>query len=551
MDICTILPGLDVSRFAPELRAVEDARITTKDLLVSDALEIARRARLAVLDVRRLVNHVLDGLHRDLGFSRSEAGASDEDHEHHDTTPRTGQAATEAEVCSPHHHLDISFISTLDYLIDDALHGGVPTRYLTEVAGESASGKTQFLLQLLLSVQLPPPYGLSKNALYLSTESELPTPRLVQLLESHPAYAAFADSPDRPSLDNIFTVTAVDLEAQNHLLEFQVPVMVERHNIGLVVIDSIAANYRDELSSQDSSTLLERAWQLKQLGHALQMLAVQRNIAIVASNQVYDHWTDLSVADDPLRPGPAEPSPTATPRTRPSGTGLDLVTNSSPAMPTTPVTPSSRHGMTASDMPPDSHSAPVTPSHPTSTNFDGHQTLSQCDPPVEVPPLATALSLEYQQPFFAGIGDADGESLKAPALGVVWTNQVACRIILSKEEFLVPRANVMPAPQSLPASTHAAPPDPDDQPLLVQEPDKAPQRSNGSSTGCESAVALACAEPSDSPSEDYYETVRRRFLRVIFSPWAPSHLSSYECTIDNRQPFLKYDIRDTGLHGVT
>lgn len=40
-------------------------------------------------------------------------------------------------------------------VIDCCGTGGVLTRVITEVAGESAAGKTQFCLQLCLTVQLP------------------------------------------------------------------------------------------------------------------------------------------------------------------------------------------------------------------------------------------------------------------------------------------------------------------------------------------------------------------------------------------------------------
>ena len=43
--------------------------------------------------------------------------------------------------------------------IDQVLAGGILSRGVTEIAGESGAGKTQFCLQLCLTVQLPESHG--------------------------------------------------------------------------------------------------------------------------------------------------------------------------------------------------------------------------------------------------------------------------------------------------------------------------------------------------------------------------------------------------------
>lgn len=54
-----------------------------------------------------------------------------------------------------------------------------------------------------------------------------------------------------------------------------------------------------------------------------------------------------------------------------------------------------------------------------------------------------ALTLSHQQRFFTGWGDhgiqsdLQGESQKTPALGFVWSTQIACRIALKKEDELI------------------------------------------------------------------------------------------------------------------
>ena len=158
----------------------------------------------------------------------------------------------------------------------------------------SGAGKTQFLLTLLLSAQLPFPKGLSGSALYISTESALPTTRLSQLLRSHPALIA-ADP--KPTLDAVISIVTPDLESQDHILRFQVPVAIRRHGIRLIVLDSVAANYRAEferpgaVSGSSGANMAQRSSELVKLGQLLRDIAREMDIAVVVANQVADRFS--------------------------------------------------------------------------------------------------------------------------------------------------------------------------------------------------------------------------------------------------------------------
>jgi DNA repair protein RAD57 len=250
-------------------------------------------------------------------------------------------------------------------------------------SSNSGAGKTQFLLTLLLSSQLPQPHGLSAPSLYISTEAALSTSRLAQLLRQNPIISSLPLE-QRPSLNKILSIQTPDLEAQDHILRFQVPVAIERQGIRLVVIDSIASNYRAEFdrtgvgSVQGQSqgnvnpdrraaqAMAERRTQLVQLGGFLRNLAREKNIAIVLSNQVADRFSPITAP--------------------PPHTQL----------------PSQNH------LPP-----PSTSSIPVITP----------DP----------LTLDHQQRWFTGWGDLPGSNYKTPSLGLVWTNQIGARIALIKE----------------------------------------------------------------------------------------------------------------------
>lgn len=143
-----------------------------------------------------------------------------------------------------------------------------------------------------------------------------------------------------------------------------------------MVIDSIAANYRAERSGSSApAALAERSRHLSRLGAQLQELARRFNCAIVVSNQVADRFA------------PVPPMPPS------SASRLEIATSSSP------------------------------------------------QPPSSVPQQVRSfnpLTLDHQLRFFSGWGshphpNLSHHNLKSPSLGLVWANQLACRLVLLKE----------------------------------------------------------------------------------------------------------------------
>ena len=134
-DLLNTIPDFPTNSYTHLLPSLERHLITTTDLLTLDALEVARRAQLPLLDVRRLANHVVAFLQSQLGLktynasSYLVAGEGDAD-----STPlrKTGKEATTRS--NP--------ISTLDPSIDAVLGGGIPTGYITEITGEGYKSKT-------------------------------------------------------------------------------------------------------------------------------------------------------------------------------------------------------------------------------------------------------------------------------------------------------------------------------------------------------------------------------------------------------------------------
>lgn len=387
-DLLTILPSFPQRPFAALLPTIEQHRLSTTDLLALHPADIAKQTQLPLLDLKRLIAAIQVSLSDDLvpqyplqqssTPSRGRPTRPPEGNENAVPEVADTQAnsplAEDAEPLAAQQWPRPHLISTLDAALDDALGGGIPTASITEFTGESGAGKTQFLLTLCLAVQLAPPRGLSRKALYISTESGLATGRLSQMLSSlkenlPPSSSSSGES--SPSLDNILSTVTPDLESQDHILEYQVPVLLSRHSIGLVVIDSVAANYRAEFEragSSRGSNMAARSAALVRLGALLRDLARRHDIAVVVANQVADRFpSSVTTAQDvPLH----------------SSSGAAPFPSSSP---------------------------PPPPSHP-------------------------ALRLDHQQRWFTGWGDdpRSTRALKTPSLGLVWSTQISCRIALLK-----------------------------------------------------------------------------------------------------------------------
>ncbi|KAJ4237339.1 DNA repair protein rhp57 [Fusarium solani] len=363
-DLLQILPSFPLRPFAALLPTIEHNALTTTDLLTLHPADIAKQTRLPILDLKRLIAAVQASLCDDI-------------------TPQQPLLDPDPPP---------SVISTLDHGLDTALCGGVPVGAVTEITGESGAGKTQALLSLCLAVQLPPPHGLGRQALYISTEAALATSRLAQMLNANPILQQY-DEDARPSLDAIHSAVTPDLETQDHILQFQVPVLLSRHDIGVVILDSVAANYRAEFERQGShgSNMAARSAELVRLGALLRDLARRHGLAVVVANQVADRFSSSSA----LR------------QHAPRSSGVPESPLASRSMP-----------------PPPSMNLPSTPS--SSIPF------ALQDP--DGPPPPPALMLDHQQRWFTGWGDDPhaSYSLKTPSLGLVWSTQIACRIALFK-----------------------------------------------------------------------------------------------------------------------
>lgn len=248
------------------------------------------------------------------------------------------------------------------------------------------------------------------------------------MLKSHPILLA---SDPKPSLDRIVSIVTPDLETQDHILRFQVPVAVEKFNVGLIVIDSVAANYRAEFerpgANQNGANMAKRSGELVKLGALLRSLAQKYNLAVVVSNQVSDRFTFSPQYVPQRQLGSLSSAGNEFVSKHGQASAVDHTTCGDPQPSMKPIVLGSSSLSAAAEL------GLTHPSH-------------RRQPPQAVPPqclTANPMTLDHQQRWFTGWGDDHDQwsatdpgfqmlPQKTPSLGLVWTSQVAARIALIK-----------------------------------------------------------------------------------------------------------------------
>lgn len=126
-DLLDILPDFSIKAHSHLLHSLEKNDITTTDLVTLDPVEIARKCPLPLLDLRRLVSDVIEALQKDLNMLPKKQSIDSD-----------LLASTNNRKSHPTHSFtpNLTFVKTLDPVIDQLLGGGIPLGYITEIAGE-------------------------------------------------------------------------------------------------------------------------------------------------------------------------------------------------------------------------------------------------------------------------------------------------------------------------------------------------------------------------------------------------------------------------------
>lgn len=153
--------------------------------------------------------------------------------------------------------------------VDGLLLGGFQRGCLTEVYGESGSGKTQVAIQAAVS-------NWPSGTVYICTEDLFPVKRFNQISKNNINY--------HPSHDygkSVFVEHVTESHELLSCIRIRLPKLLESNNVSLVVIDSVAAPFRSE-----TTNYIQRAEELREMAISLLKVAREFNLAVVCINQV-------------------------------------------------------------------------------------------------------------------------------------------------------------------------------------------------------------------------------------------------------------------------
>jgi DNA repair protein RadA len=173
---------------------------------------------------------------------------------------------------------DMKRITTCAEEFDEILGGGVETQAITEFYGEYGSAKTQISHQLAVNVQLPEDEGgLGRGVVYIDTEDTFIPSRIEQMADRHEQLDA------DEVLENIHVARAFNSDHQM-LLADEAQDICQREDIGLIVVDSLTAQFRSDYVGRGE--LAKRQQKLNRHMNTLLRLANAHNAAVVVTNQV-------------------------------------------------------------------------------------------------------------------------------------------------------------------------------------------------------------------------------------------------------------------------
>lgn len=177
-------------------------------------------------------------------------------------------------------------ISTLIKGLDEVLGGGIRCGHITEISGEAGAGKSNLCSAIGTLVMLPKKDGgLDGDVLMIHTEGG---GKLKLAIKRFNTLAASVDYEDL--IHNKLHVMNCCKEQELVEMINRLPAILdEKSTVKLVIIDSIAAAFKDEDTNSGFQYYDRRALTLTKIAKLLAQLAWDRRLAILATNHVrYD-----------------------------------------------------------------------------------------------------------------------------------------------------------------------------------------------------------------------------------------------------------------------
>lgn len=162
---------------------------------------------------------------------------------------------------------EVNKIKTGCTSIDNILHGGFRRGTLTEIYGESGTGKTQVVMQVAAQCG-------EDGSVFISTEDLFPVKRFNQIRQN----ICRTQSSD---CNNMFIEHITEAQELVSCVRVRLPKLLNTNRISVIILDSVAAPFRCEYTNY-----VQRAEELKELGMLLYKLAQEFNLAVICVNQV-------------------------------------------------------------------------------------------------------------------------------------------------------------------------------------------------------------------------------------------------------------------------
>jgi DNA repair protein RadB len=161
-------------------------------------------------------------------------------------------------------------LSTGSKPIDSLLGGGIERGLITNVFGESGSGKTNFCVLVAAQVAMD-----GEKVAYIDTEKGFSAERFVQVA-------------DEEALERVTVMEPTTFNEQEQDIK-SLPGLAEKEEPELIVVDSLVSLYRLQANGDDISETNQR---LSQQLSTLSKIAREHNIPVLVTNQVYTSFDD-------------------------------------------------------------------------------------------------------------------------------------------------------------------------------------------------------------------------------------------------------------------
>jgi len=165
----------------------------------------------------------------------------------------------------------------LDKNINNVLKGGIETKEITEVFGESKAGKTQFCHVLTVSILISDYEDfMQKKVIYIDADGSFKPDRIIEISRGY--------NIDRKLLTkNIFYAKAYHSEHQMQLLVSAASIATYS-NVKLIIVDSCTSLFRTDFTGRGE--LFQRQSLLGKFLRNLKRLSEEFNLAVLVTNQV-------------------------------------------------------------------------------------------------------------------------------------------------------------------------------------------------------------------------------------------------------------------------